>query len=235
MNYQNFITSGEKYVLKRFIKGQKPIVIDIGANEGKYAQLVKSVHPESKVFSFEPHPKNFFKLQENARHSGFMAFNLALDKSAGSVLLYDYQDMDGSPHASIYKGVIEDVQKGIAVGQHVSTTSLDIFFAKHLLVDENIDLLKIDAEGNELNILVGGQRFLSENRIKMIQFEFSQLNIISRTFLKDFFDFLKQYNFYRILRCGLIPLDPYDPTNCEIYLFQNILAIHKRYLAEVFR
>ena len=66
---------------------------------------------------------------------------------------------------------------------YVATKTLDLF------CDENniyyIDLLKIDAEGNEKNILIGSKRLLRESRIHSIYVEIAEtkLNYDSK---KDF-------------------------------------------------
>jgi hypothetical protein len=54
------------------------------------------------------------------------------------------------------------------------------------------------------------------------------MNIISRVFFKDFFDVLPNYIFYRLLPGGkLLEIKEYSPLNCEIFAFQNIIAILK--------
>ena len=51
---------------------------------------------------------------------------------------------------------------------------------------ERLNLLKIDAEGNEYKILLGAKQALQANIIDVIQFEFNEMNVISRVFMKDF-------------------------------------------------
>jgi len=67
---------------------------------------------------------------------------------------------------------------------------------------------------------------IAENKIKLLQFEFNEMNIISRVFLKDFYSLLRGFDFFRLDTQRLIPLPNYDATN-EIFKFQNILAINK--------
>jgi hypothetical protein len=72
---------------------------------------------------------------------------------------------------------------------------------------------------------------ISLDRIDFIQFEFNEMNIISRVFLKDFYQILSNYNLYRLDSNRLIPLFNYDSTN-EIFKFQNFLAIHNYVLSD---
>lgn len=53
-----------------------------------------------------------------------------------------------------------------------------------------IDFLKIDVEGLEFQVLKGFLDFIENQKIKVVQFEYGPMNIESRTFLKDFYDFL---------------------------------------------
>jgi hypothetical protein len=74
-------------------------------------------------------------------------------------------------------------------------------------------------------VLKGASNLLREGRISAIQFEFNEMNIVSRVFLKDFNELIPNCRFYRLLRHGLGPLDPYSPLACEVFAFQNIVAL----------
>ena len=59
----------------------------------------------------------------------------------------------------------------------------------------NIDVLKIDTEGNELNVLKGAQKLLEQNKINIIYTEISETK---KKFLekeKSVINFLNSYNF----------------------------------------
>jgi hypothetical protein len=87
--------------------------------------------------------------------------------------------------------------------------------------------MKIDTEGSEYEILKGARTMLSKNSIKIIQFEFNEMNVYSRVFFKDFVDLLKNYKLYRLMSHGLFPIKSYSPKLHEIFAFQNIVAINK--------
>ena len=91
---------------------------------------------------------------------------------------------------------------------------------------QRIDLLKIDAEGNELDIIKGARRMIEQQRVACIQFEFGECDVYSRVFLKDFYDTLPSYSFFRICSRGLIPLGQHKPQH-EIFQYQNIVAVDK--------
>jgi hypothetical protein len=86
--------------------------------------------------------------------------------------------------------------------------------------------MKIDVEGNELNVLRGSTRMIEAGAVGAIQFEFGEAQIGSRTFFKDIYQFLSpRYRIHRILGTGLSkPLEPYDVI-FEVYRTTNYLAV----------
>jgi hypothetical protein len=135
--------------------------------------------------------------------------------------------MSSSQHASIYKGAFDIIHKADIVEYEIEFIKIDNY-CKHYNI-KRINFLKIDAEGHELMVLKGANDLIKNNAIDMIQIEFSQINLISRTFLKDIIDILDNYSFYRLLPDGLIPLGNYDPVFHELFAFQNIIAVRKEF------
>jgi hypothetical protein len=75
---------------------------------------------------------------------------------------------------------------------------------------------------------MGARQLLRDGKINAVQFEFNEMNIISRSTFKDFWDLLNGFDFYRLLPAGkLLPIKKYSPAICEIYAYQNIIAIKR--------
>lgn len=227
LNFQGEYLTGEKAWLKGYLKGRdKPMILDVGANVGNYSKNILLFNKNCSVFAFEPHPITYKQLVTNVTSSQVKSFNVAIGDENGTLDLYDYDTNDGSAHASLYEGVIKDLHKGNPISHSVEVIKLDEFLAGKNL--KTIDLLKIDTEGNEFNVLLGCKDLLKNRQIKAIHFEFNEMNIISKVSFKDFWDYLKGYDFYRILPGGgLLPITSYSPISCEIYAFQNIVALLK--------
>lgn len=86
----------------------------------------------------------------------------------------------------------------------------------------------VDVEGYELEVLKGASRMLLSESIKIIQFEFTQLNTTTRIYFKDFWELLStNYNIYRLLPNGLLHIKNYNATTDEIFGYQNFVAIKK--------
>jgi FkbM family methyltransferase len=226
LNYKNNIVSGERHFLRSYLSlCHNPIVVvDVGANEGAYCADVWAVNKDAHVFAFEPHPKTYKRLLANATGIEKMTpVNAACGSRAGQLMLYDYAGSSGTQHASLHAAVITELHKGKSDNHVVEVVDLDTFATAHGI--SLIHLLKIDAEGHELEVLRGAATLLGENRIRAIQIEFNEMNVVSRVFFKDFHDLLPNHRFYRMVRDGLVALDPYSPLRCEIFAFQNIVAL----------
>jgi len=74
-------------------------------------------------------------------------------------------------------------------------------------------------------VLRGGIKTLKKKKIKAIHFEFNEMNVVSRCFFRDFWKILDQYKFYRLLPNGMLEIRNYTPLSCEIFAYQNIVAI----------
>lgn len=228
LNFENDHVSGEDAFLRKVAAWRQKgplVVFDVGANVGDYARLIRRYAPQAEVYAFEPHPETFAHLTKDAAMHGYQALNLGLSDVAGSQKIYDYADRGGTAHASLYQAVIEDLHRGVAAAWDVDLTSLDAFCRERGV--ERIHLLKIDTEGNELRVLQGARETLQAGRIDLIHFEFNGMNAVSRSFFRDFYELLPDFDFYRLLPEEMLPLGAYDPLFCELYGFQNIVAVRR--------
>lgn len=225
LNNQDFKVSGEDYlirsVLPTMITSEEPVLLDVGANQGDYSLALKAKFANAKVYSFEPHPRSFQRLEVAARGQ-LVARNMALGSAPGTFTLFDRVDVNGSSHASLYREVISQIHKQEVVATEVTVETLDRFAAQEGI--DYVDFLKIDTEGNDLAVLQGAESLLREGRIGCIHFEFNEMNVVSRVFFRDFRLLLEAYTLFRLLPEGLLKL-PEIPLLTEIYAYQNIFAV----------
>lgn len=230
LNYRTSRLSGEQTFLRRYITGlDNCTVVDVGANVGRFSEEILRHNRNANIYAFEPHPITYHQLA--AKFSGVdnvKVYNVAMGSSGAQLTLYDYEDQDGSSHASTIASVIEDIHHGRSVSHAVDVTTLDSFATENKI--ESIDLLKIDTEGNELEVLKGGKKLISENRVHAIQFEFNEMNVLSRSFFKDFWELLPDYEFNRLLPNGSLRIEQYDPKSCEIFAYQNLVAVRRGFI-----
>lgn len=226
-NCESEYLSGEMDWLRRHFANKKNIVVfDVGANVGDYSNSILELLTGSKVYAFEPHPKNFVQLQKITAPHRLHVFSQAVSDQPGQMNLYDYQEKDGSSHASLYQEVIETIHNESSIFYTINVITLDDFCAEHSI--ERIDLLKIDIEGNELKCLLGAKNLIASGKIQAIQFEFNGMNVVSQSTFKNFWDLLSDFKFHRILPGGrLLEIKKYSPIWCEIYAYQNIIALKR--------
>lgn len=225
-NYASGRISGESRAMRAVLAGKTaPVVFDVGANEGQWLSEILAACPSARIHAFEPQ-KQLAELIAG-KHPAVTVNNLGLGHEAGVLELFDYADHPGSQHASLLPGVIDWVHCGRAESRTVMIGTLDEYCAQHDV--EWIDFLKIDVEGFELNVLHGARRMLGENRIDAIQFEFNEMNLVGKTFMRDFLACLgPTYRLYRLLPHGLLPLNPARNWLNEQFVFQNILALRRK-------
>jgi FkbM family methyltransferase len=224
----SLMLSGELSLIKTTISEQSRakanyVIFDVGASDGGYCDmLLQHLHGNPLIFSFEPSAVSFKKLKSKFQHHpNVHVQQLALSNVSGELRLYT--DEPGSTIASLFplerafnsNGQLQNFEM-------VAVCTIDEFAAKHHI--DNIDFLKLDTEGNELNVLLGASELLNSKRIKAIQFEFGTCNIDSRTYFRDFWNLLSHgYHIYRIVKNGLYPITAYTEFD-EIFLTINYYA-----------
>lgn len=227
LNYKSTVASGERAFLGEFLKNKTGVVIDVGANQGNYSLEALGFNPSIRIYAFEPHPITFEVLSKKVgKRPNIMPINMGMSARPGKLHLFDYPSKDGSSHASLFQDVITELHgAGSAVSHEVALTTLDDFVSSQEISE--ITLLKIDTEGNELEVLRGGVNLITQGKIKAIHFEFNEMNVSSRAFFRDFWKLLENYRFYRLLPNHMLEIKNYSPLSCEIFAYQNIVAILK--------
>lgn len=226
MNADRF--SGEENFIRKMlpslIKSNNPTLLDVGAYEGNYSELLSCSFTTGKIYSFEPNPKTFIRLMNNLRNNA-TGINKAVGARRGFLDLYDHADSEGSEHASLHEGVISSIHGSVASSVKVEVTTIDEFSQEHNI--DHIDFLKVDAEGHELQVLKGAEKMIKNNSIGIIQIEFNEMNVISRVFFRDFVSLLAEYIPFRLLPYGAMRLKK-NPLRSEIFAFQNLVFINKK-------
>jgi FkbM family methyltransferase len=225
----DFDSTGELILIHEILKGymnnDSPTLFDIGANTGNYSLELRRAFPNAAIWAFEPNPKAFERGNERLTPLGVRCSKQGLGAKPGKSKVYTYTNDPLSQHASIYKNVFLDLHKSDNLSEfEFELTTIDEFCDEQDI--HFIDFMKIDTEGHELEVLRGAERMLRQDRIGIIQFEFNTLHVISRVFLKDFYELLTGHDIYRLNKDRLMPLREYDTAN-EIFRFQNLFAVRK--------
>lgn len=156
--------------LKKIIKNNWNI-IDIGANIGYYTMLFSKFSPNGKIFAVEPvdYHQNMIELSSwsNSFSNIKICKNIISDKDE---MLDFCISEDGAFSSMIDTNRVRTERK-----VKIQSLTLDTFleFEK---INEDIDFLKIDAEGAEKLILLGGENSFKTKKIKIIMIEMYDKN-----------------------------------------------------------
>lgn len=136
------------------------VFIDVGAHVGKYTiPISKKVGETGLVIAIEPDPATFAKLLSNIDLNNLrnvVAINAAAWKEQCELHL----------HIAPKKGQ-NSIKKDFGLGYRVCSATTSDTVAKQLNLNR-VDLIKIDAEGSELEILQGARETVQKFRCKVI-------------------------------------------------------------------
>jgi FkbM family methyltransferase len=214
----------ENFLYRNKTRIQHGVLLDVGANHGAYARLLRKLAPQAQIIAFEPHPSTFARLRDLLSDMpSVRLINKAVSDSIGQLRLYDFRFSDGSTQASLSEAAVGLYSDDI-IEYAVECTTIDDFMTATGI--DRIDFLKIDTEGHDLAVLKGARNALRERKIGMIQFEFIPANIATGATMHGFFEVLEGYRISRLCLNGTLrSLEPYDVKRCEIYVTHNLIAM----------
>ncbi len=199
--------------ISKYLKKRDKIIFDVGCFRGgftkNFLKCEKKLGTNSTFFLFDPNPTVKDYLSPILNNEKIKYFNLALDNSnsqkkfylnkffeaSGSSLNTTFRDDTKWKNTrKIFMQMFQPFKKIEDFSEiNVKTQTLDNFCLEKKI--DSIDLLKIDTEGNELNVLKGAKKLLDENKINVIYTEISETK---KEFLekeKNIVNFLNSYNF----------------------------------------
>lgn len=182
----------EKELLRKYLKGKKIFYVDIGTNEGNFLDYLKNFFIFKKIICFEP----IKDLADNLtkKFPDIEIHNFALSNKKSTRNFYEYKI---SSQSSLYRQ--NDIYKSLKDLKRISKIKT-LSFDQHFNNNKKIDFCKIDAQGEEINILKGMKKNLKVKNIKLIKIEISFLERYKKV-KSNFFDiisFLKKYNYHLI-------------------------------------
>jgi FkbM family methyltransferase len=144
-------------------------VFDVGANTGQFAQAIHEVLPDAFVYSFEPLPDCFSKLQRTMTGvTKFRAFNVALAERDGDDVFYRSA---WSPSSSLLP--MQDLHKeNFPFSAAESREIVHVRKLDHYVDELNIEneiLVKLDVQGTEDQVIRGGSSLIQRAKILIVE------------------------------------------------------------------
>ncbi|MCG2419886.1 FkbM family methyltransferase [Aequorivita sp. F47161] len=174
--------------------GVEPILFDVGANQGQSVKSFQAAYPTSQIHSFEPSKICFEVLRKNFPNSkNLKIINKAVGGEKGSLKFNEYawSALNSLLKRSFTKSEIID-------NYMVDVITIDDYCKENKIFQINV--LKTDTEGYELEVLKGAERMMNENSIQFIYCEiFFYENYIDQSSFGDIYNYLLQkgYSFVR--------------------------------------
>ncbi|MBP2303085.1 FkbM family methyltransferase [Azospirillum picis] len=221
-NNSNPEINGE-YALGKAILPSSKIAFDVGANIGGWTKFALAVNPSLKVHCFEaskPHHEKLLmsRLQENisinfaavCNQVGYADFHIFDENSEGNSLY---------KRSGLEEGFGLQEQK---ITEKVPSITIDYYCDVHGI--KNIDFLKIDVEGAEIDALLGARQMFSEKRVRFATLEYGATWLPARKSLKDLYDFANDvgYGVKKIFPDRAVSRPHYD-VRMDNYAYQNWL------------
>jgi FkbM family methyltransferase len=203
--------ASEVSVASALLKTSTPVLFDVGANYGSWSTQMLKVCPGClKLVLIEPQVQCLDSL-EKITFPNKVIYPCAVSDHQGEMSFFSAEQKRGWAAASLFERRETYFSKIHQRASVVPIRKLDDIIQENDL--SRIDFMKIDVEGAELLVLKGAEASLQRRKIKAISFEFGSGNINSRTFFRDFWDFLRSYGFCvaRILPGGkMFKIEEYD-------------------------
>jgi FkbM family methyltransferase len=163
-------------------------IFDVGANVGQTATALNKHFPKASIYCFEPVADVYREMVKNtAKHPQITCINKALGGAKGESKIYKSANYSGI--SSINGRGVKDFSQ-----EEVICVDTGLNICKEYQVTD-IDMLKIDTEGYEIEVLKGFEPML-KNNIKMIYIEvgFDPADPC-KTYISDLLTYLRAYNF----------------------------------------
>jgi FkbM family methyltransferase len=195
------------------------VVVDVGANTGAWSRLFLA-HGESvsRAVLFEPARVAFRELQAVFDvDDRVTCLNAAVSDSVGTMPFYE------EPAAGETSSLLRGHSRPDARLDEVDVTTLDATLEQQSI--DQVDVLKIDAEGYDLQVLRGASNALAAHRLKVIQFEYNRPWALAGSTLGGAMELLES-NGYTVLLLRSSGLHEFDyDTYGEFLSYANFVAI----------
>lgn len=218
-NNCDMYTNGEVKFLKMHLsRNSASVFFDVGANQGKWTEVVLSINPKAVIHCFEPCRATFAMLQKKNFPENVVLNDFGLSSASGKQAFFVF----GSGHGQ--NSLYLRHNKSPQTMQEICLLRIDDYCSRQEI--HRIDFLKIDVEGHEFEVIQGAEEMLKTGKIQVIQFEYGENYIEANVLLKDIIYFMGKfrYTLHKIMPFGLKPIKKYD-TILENYVNANYLFL----------
>jgi len=172
------------------------VVFDVGANEGLISLTYQKYFTRLKLFAFEPFPDSYNRLKATSEIARYICpLNLAVSNYTGKKKFFCNSNNETNSLLESCKlnSEIDDLIKTVNTIE-VDTITIDDVVKQYGI--SQIDVLKMDIQGGELDALKGAVETLRRGRVSIIYIEIEFVHIYeNQPLFLDIANFLNNYNF----------------------------------------
>ncbi len=185
------------------------VILDIGSHQGESISFFNKLYNRSKIFGFEPQKTCFQKLKQKFKSKkNIKLTNCAIgEKKSKKKLLKNFLSTTStfskinfkSKHYKIKSLILGNKTAGFYDNEITEINTISYFIKKYRI--KNIDLLKIDTEGHELQVLLGLKNNFKKVKVILIEHNFTDyylnydLEKIKSYLNKNSFENIKDFKF----------------------------------------
>lgn len=244
-NYINTPSPIEKELKELFDVKDELIIFDIGSCEGEDSIKYSKIFPNSKIYAFEPLPKNLSLLYSNLEKyliNNVEVFPIALSNEKGKASFYvssgqpdnlpktDHWDFGNKSSSLLPPDKHIEYLPWLNFNQviEVNTDTLKNFCVKVGI--KYIDFIHMDVQGAELKVLEGAAEFMTN--IKSIWLEVESISLYKgQPLKKEIENFMQGHGFCKIKdTVGDIAGDQlyinlrfFDKNKIKKYIYLNVI------------
>jgi FkbM family methyltransferase len=173
------------------------VVFDVGANVGDWPVAMLDLCQDRsladcRLYAFEPVSSTFStyssRIAEHRLGRAVTSERTAMSSREGNAKIRVVGDNAGRNSLHV---VPTDQTHQV---EEVTLTTIDSYCARRGIAA--IHLLKIGTEGHDMEVLRGAIGMISSGTVSVIQFEYSDMRVAARNFLKDVFDLVEGLPYY---------------------------------------
>jgi len=134
--------------------------IDIGANVGVYSCILSKLSPIKKVqyYAFEANPDTFKRLEYNCKQYGITSQNVAISDQCGSLTFVE----------GAVSHVFTTIDRSNSYNIKTEAVQVEAKTLDSLEINGKRFILKIDVEGQEMNVIKGAKKMFEDGKIKAV-------------------------------------------------------------------
>jgi FkbM family methyltransferase len=153
--------------MERFVAdGPATTIFDVGANVGQSIERFRLHYPRAHIHSFEPSPATYRELEARAKsRTNVTTWNFAFGAAPGRSVLQENKH-------TVMSSMLDLGQRGwgqVEKQTEVELRTIDDFCQSQGI--SQVDILKSDTQGYDLEVLRGAEHVMRENRIGVVMCE----------------------------------------------------------------